>query len=434
MAVAFGALPAHAHSADESYVWLEIFDETIEGRVEYPLPDLVEILELPIESGDLTSEATVEQYSEEILDYTRAHFGLGMDGVSLALAYDEPTAFTAEETHFAVIPFRVEGSFDPMPRVFDVTYDGIVEERTDRSALLLIATDWRSGTFNNDVEHLVVFTQNSTTATVDLGEPSTAKALIGVIGLGVEHIQIGSDHILFILALLLPAVLVFIPSLGWRPTETFGSSLWRVIKIATAFTLAHTVTLTLGGLGYVSISPAIVEPIIAISIALAALHNLKPVFFNREWLIAFGFGLFHGFGFAGLLAGLGLDRSNRLVSLLGFNLGIELGQVAIIVLLFPALYLLRRTLVYLRFMQIGSGALIAVALGWFVDRVFGLDIGVDRVVEPVLAWPRPLWISLIFTLGAWAYYRAEKARERLIPVSGMELDSDEFSLSETAER
>lgn len=168
----------------------------------------------------------------------------------------------------------------------------------------------------------------------------------------------------------------------------------------------------------VEISPSIVEPIIAISIALAALHNIRPVLFNSEWMIAFGFGLFHGFGFAGLLGDLGLDRSNRLISLLGFNLGIELGQVAIILLLFPALFILRRVRSYVPLMNAASGVLMLAALGWFVDRVFGLDVGVDRVVDVLLAWPRPLWIVVLVTLVAIGYYKIEASAGRLVPLEG----------------
>jgi len=409
-------LRATAHTGQESYVWLQIFDETIEGRVEFPVSDLNEVLELDIPQEPAEAAVVVESNLALITGYVDTHFDLGLGAEGWSLAFEDFEILGEGTGLYVVIPFVVEGRFDPMPREFPVFYDGIIESKPDKSALLLVETDWRSGTFNNDADHLLVFEPGNTEQQVVLGDTSWVGVLVPVVGLGVEHIQIGSDHILFIVALLLPAVLVFSPGLGWRPAESFGSSLWRVVKIATSFTIAHTVTLTLGGLGVVTISPDIVEPVIAISIALAALHNLRPVFFNREWVIAFVFGLFHGFGFAGLLADLGLDRSNRLVSLLGFNLGIELGQVAIILLLFPALFVLRRTRVYLLLTQIGSIALTTVAVGWFVDRVFGFDVGVDRVVDPFLTWPRPLWVAGVTTVVALAYFYIERSRDRLLPL------------------
>jgi len=407
---------ATAHSGEESYVWLQIFDETIEGRVEFPISDLNEVLDLGIPEEPSEAAAVVESNLALITGYVDAHFDLGFGAEGWPLAFKDFEILGEGTGLYVVIPFVVEGRFDPMPREFAVFYDGIIEHNPERSALLLVETDWRSGTFNNDADHLLVFESGNTEQQVVLGDTSWIGVLLPVVGLGAEHIQIGSDHILFIIALLLPAVLVFSPGLGWKPAESFGSSLWRVVKIASSFTIAHTVTLTLGGLGIVTISPDIVEPVIAISIALAALHNLRPVFFNREWVIAFVFGLFHGFGFAGFLADLGLDRSNRLVSLLGFNLGIELGQVAIILLLFPALFVLRRTRVYLPLTRIGSIALTAVATGWFVDRVFGLDVGVDRVVDPFLRWPRPLWVAGLTTIVAVVYFYIERNRDRLVPL------------------
>lgn len=419
---------AIGHSGQEAYVYLEVYDDGTEGRVEYPVADLGDILGIEIPQDGDGAKAAVEANFDQIVAYSEDHLELGRNGSAWQIDYgDEFSILTPSGGTYVIVPFEIDEDFAEMPRTFEVEFDGIIESKPDKSALFIIATDWRSGTFKNEAEHLLVFTADETFHDVDLGDTDVVDAVVGVVGLGVEHIQIGSDHILFILALLLPAVLIFYPRLGWRPTETFGSGLWRVVKIATSFTIAHTITLTLGGLGVITISPDIVEPIIAISIALAALHNLRPVFFNKEWLLAFGFGLFHGFGFAGLLADLGLDRSNRVLSLLGFNIGIEIGQVAIILLLFPALFLLRRTLFYVTFMQVGSIALIAIALGWFVDRVFELDLGVDEIVNPVLAWPRALWLVAVFTVISWGVYEIEKRRGRLIPID-VPLEEEESSV------
>ncbi len=424
---AVGNSAAFAHSGEEAYVYLEIFDDTMEGRVEYPVSDLGDVLGIEIPQDEEGARQAVADNSDSILDYTGAHLALGPSGQPWDLIFSpEFEILPLSAGSYVIVRFDVDEAFVEVPRAFTVEFDGILEAKPDKSALFLIATDWRSGTFNNEAEHLLVLDANNSIQQVDLGDTSWSRAVFGVVGLGVEHIQIGSDHILFILALLLPSLLVFDAAHGWRPTESFGSGLWRIVKIATSFTVAHTITLSLGGLGVISISPKIVEPLIALSIALAALHNLRPVFRNREWALAFGFGLFHGFGFAGLLAELGLDRSNRVFSLLGFNLGIEIGQVAIIILLFPALFLLRRTHLYLGFLRVGSVALIVIALGWFIDRVAGLDLGVDRVVDPLLAWPRALIPVALFTLVCLAYYAYEKSGDRLIPL-GREVDAQDLA-------
>ena len=407
-------LSAQAHSGEESYVYLQIFDDTIEGEVHYPVVDLNEVLGLTLDPESPSFEDDVRESLADLNSYTVNNLSLELDGEVWPL---RPTGYHfVERDTYVSIDFEVDQTFDPMPRVFEVEYTAIVNDKPERSALLIIGTDWRSGTFNNEGEHLLVFSDGDTQKTVDLGDTSFFKGVLGTIGLGAEHIQIGFDHILFIIALVLPSVLVFTRPQGWVPTPTFGSGLWRVVKIATSFTIAHTITLTLGGLGFVELSPDLVEPMIAISIALAAWHNIRPLFFNKEWALAFAFGLFHGFGFAGLLADLGLDRSNRIMSLLGFNIGIELGQIAIILLVFPSLFLLRRTSTYVKQMVAGSVALIVISLGWFFERVFDLDLGVSWVVDRLLVWPRPLYLAALLGVYAVGYWYWEKSRNRLIPI------------------
>ena len=410
-------LSAMAHSGEESYVYFQVFDDGLEGRVEFPVQDLNEVLGLNIPQDEEAALAATAQNLELIQQYAADHLALGLDdALDWTLVFDGYSVVPAGNGTYSVVNFVVAEDFDQVPREFVTFYNGIIEAKPERAALLLIETDWQSGTFRNEANHLLRYTASNTTQTVSLDETSWFRGFAAVVGLGMEHIQIGTDHILFILALVLPAVLIWVRSRGWAPAPSFGSSLWRVVKIATSFTIAHTITLTLGGLGIVEFSPRLVESVIAISIALAAAHNLRPIAFNREWLIAFVFGLFHGFGFAGLLAELGLDRSNRIVSLLGFNIGIEIGQIAIILLLFPALFIMRRTRYYLGLMRIGSIALIAISLGWLLDRAFDIDIGVDQVLLRFFLWPRPLLIVGIGTLIAVGLYYYERSRDRLIPI------------------
>jgi hypothetical protein len=211
----------------------------------------------------------------------------------------------------------------------------------------------------------------------------------------------------------LPSVLIFTRGEGWRAEPSFAASLWRVTKIATMFTIAHSVTLSLGGLGFLSLPPRPVETFIALSIAAAAAHNFYPVFANKEWLLAFGFGLFHGLGFAGLLEELGLADNNRFWSLLGFNVGIELGQLVIIFLIFPVLFVLRRTKAYPWVFYGGSAALGIAALGWAIERGFDLPERVNPWVDPFFAWPRAFWVVVVLGIVAVVYQRWEASRGHL---------------------
>ena len=204
----------------------------------------------------------------------------------------------------------------------------------------------------------------------------------------------------------------------WSPVPTFRSGLLRGLKIGTAFTLAHSITLTLGGLEIVTLPSKLVETTIAISIVATAFHNLKPIFANREALIAFIFGIFHGFGFAGLLSDLGVGNGQRVLSLLGFNLGVEIGQAVIILLLFPALFLLRRTRIYVPALRIGSIVLAGVATIWALERIFETTLGIDNVLERFTRTPRVFVLIAIATLLAAGIRQVEAIRGTLAPIEG----------------
>lgn len=187
---------------------------------------------------------------------------------------------------------------------------------------------------------------------------------------GVHHLLIGIDHLLFLFVLLVPAV--------YRRKQQHlvavvkpRAALIEVFWIATSFTLAHSITLSLAALGIVSIPARLIESLIALSIAFAALNNLVPLLRVRAIYLAFVFGLIHGFGFANVLVDLPLATSERVLALLSFNIGIELGQLAFIVLVFPLALLLRHTQFYKSVIfYTGSMVSIVIALWWFVERAF----------------------------------------------------------------
>ena len=189
---------------------------------------------------------------------------------------------------------------------------------------------------------------------------------------GVWHIWIGYDHILFLLALLLPAVLLRREG-QWLPAPRLGGAVTEVVKVVTAFTLAHSITLSLAALGVVTLPSRLVESAIAASVVLAALNNLRGTIEGRRWVLAFGFGLIHGFGFASVLADLGLPQNALVLALVGFNVGVELGQLAIVAVFLPVAFWLRPTRFYrVGIMQGGSLLVAALAAWWLVQRLFDL--------------------------------------------------------------
>ena len=194
------------------------------------------------------------------------------------------------------------------------------------------------------------------------------------LGEGIWHIWNGFDHILFLLTLLLPAVLVYRKP-RWQSRDDLRPALTDVFKVVTAFTVAHSVTLALAVLDIVNLPSRVVESAIACSVLITALNNLRPVFPASRWLLAFAFGLVHGFGFASVLVDLGLPGNALAVSLLSFNLGVEIGQLAIVALVLPAAILMRRTALYQTWVFGGGSAAAAFIAGvWMAERIFDVNL------------------------------------------------------------
>jgi HupE / UreJ protein len=198
----------------------------------------------------------------------------------------------------------------------------------------------------------VVFTPDSQNAAL-INAP-LLQQITSFIGLGIEHIWTGYDHILFLISLLM-----------------LGGELPYLLKIVTAFSISHFFTLSLAALNIVSLPSRWVEIAIALSIAFIAAENLwrkEPV--KDRWRLTFAFGLIHGLGFSSVLKELDLPQSNLFTSLLSFGLGIELGQFAIVIGVFFLLSLLRKLPWDLAIRRIISGGVIAMSLIWFWERAF----------------------------------------------------------------
>jgi hypothetical protein len=172
----------------------------------------------------------------------------------------------------------------------------------------------------------------------------------------------------------LPAVLTYRDG-RWEAAEHFRPVFRDVVRVVTAFTVAHSITLSLATLGLVSLPSGPVEAAIAFSVLLAAINNVRPVVAEWRWLMAFAFGLLHGFGFAGVLADLGLPSDALLLALVGFNLGVEAGQLAIVAVFLPLAFMVRGTAAYNRGLMSGGSVLVGLlALTWMIERIFDVSI------------------------------------------------------------
>ena len=386
---------SEAHVANQSYVYFRILQDSIHGTIQVTTDDLNEALGLRLERGVTVEELASGGDLSRIRDYLRERFVVSSRYGAYPVTWtDEVETFAIRDGHVIAQDFILE-NVTTMPDTLNVRFDPIFDVDETHRTFALVEYNWLAGIHDNEAQISLRFGPGDPgPKALDLTDTSIWKGFWAMVVSGMYHIYIGLDHILFLVALLLPAVVYrrdehrapapANPAWAgsrWAPVARFKPAFFYVLKIVTFFTIAHTITLSLAALGIVELPGNIVEALIALSIALAAAHNLRPLFRNDGVIIAFVFGLFHGFGFASVLGEVGLRGEFMTWSLLGFNVGVELAQVLIICLLFPFLYLLRRTAAYRYLLIGGSVILIVVALYWFVERLFGINIPVYFIVD-----------------------------------------------------
>ena len=361
---------AQAHKPSDSYLNITVQDGQVSGRWDIALRDLDFAIGLDADGDGNITWGEVRARHQDIAAYAAARLTLSADGAPCPLQVGEQ-----------LVDEHTDGAYTVMPLRFacpaSITASGAVKALSVRYTLFADIDPQHRGLLNlssGATTRTAIFGPDAALQTFTLAESSRWQQLLDYAREGVWHIWVGYDHILFLLSLLLPAVGVWVGR-RWQPVASFGTSFGDVLRIVTAFTLAHSITLSLATLGLVTLPSRLVESSIAASVVLAALNNVWPVFHGRRWLVAFAFGLIHGFGFASVLVDLGLPQGALALALLGFNLGVEGGQLAIVAAFLVLAYPVRASRFYRRAVLGGGSLLIAaVASVWFVERAFDLKL------------------------------------------------------------
>lgn len=330
------ATPAAAHQQGISYTDVEI----AEGRARVDLVLSIHDVMADADGDGILTEREVEQRLPRLRRIYENAVVIEAGGAACPLTV-AGFGLTPQEG----VRFRLEGA---CPSAFPV-------KLTVRQAML-------SGQGGHNLakvrigervsEH--VFDPTTTEVVIDAASEGVGSTFRRFFVLGVEHIATGYDHVLFLLALLL-----------------VGGGFRSLVAIVTAFTVAHSLTLSLAVLDVVQLPARFVESVIALSIAWVALENMLIDRRQGRWRITFAFGLVHGFGFASILRDLHLPTQGLAVSLLAFNLGVEAGQLCIVVLAFPVVAWVQRSPHRRALITAASGVILVLALWWFVERAFG---------------------------------------------------------------
>ena len=360
---AWAAMPAMAHKASDSYLVLQVKGREVSGQWDVALRDVDFAIGLDASGdGDITW-GEVQARHADIAAWALGRLKLERGG---ACSLQAAELLVDNHTDGAYAVLRLTGSCPSDSPELVLSYRLLFDIDQLHRGLLRLEVD--------GVSHTSVLGPDSGVLNVKVGETSRLAQFGQYLVEGTFHIWIGLDHVLFLLSLLLPAVLVH-KSRRWTGVGSFRAALTEVLWVVTAFTVAHSITLSIAALQIVELPSRLVESAIAASVMLAAANNLWPMVERRRWLVAFGFGLIHGFGFASVLTELGLPKDALVLSLLGFNVGVEVGQLVIVACFLPVAYLLRNTSLYRRGVFVGGSILtLMVALVWLVERVFNLKL------------------------------------------------------------
>lgn len=383
----------YAHSMYQSAVLLDFVGREV--HVEMQLPS--ERMEAAF--GTSLTEQTLNRDRVPITDYIAKHFSaVTTDGRSFAVRAADRLALERIDgapyvvAHLMLLPPRGANNDG-----FDIKDDVLLDRIPSQVTLVSVRTDWSGSVFANDPQLVGILRGNSRSLTIDRTGENWFSGFSSVFHLGMQHIAEGTDHLLFLLTLLLPAPLLTLRR-SWSGFAGVRPSLVRILKVVTAFTVGHSITLALAALGLVHVPGRPIEVLIAVSIFVSAIHALRPIFPGREaWIAAF-FGLIHGLAFASTLGELGLGRWERLASILAFNLGIETMQLIVVVATMPSLLLLSRTWAY-SVVRIGGATFAAVvSLGWIAERLWDKHTSVDLVVNAIAH--QAVWLAALLFLGS----------------------------------
>lgn len=383
------ALPAAAHKESDAYVTLRSDPDNahvLRGQWDIALRDLNFAMGIDSNSDGAITWGEVKAHRQAIERYALARLAITGDGLECPLTATGQQIDNHTDGAYDVIRFKAVCDKD-IPNVLSLHYRLFADVDPYHRGIITVHAHGRTAG--------AVLGPGNQSARVNLRKPNRWRQFKSFVYDGMWHIWLGLDHMMFILSLLLPSVLIWrvtAKTNRWRPGAAGGEwlpvdRLWpafvEIVKVVSAFTVSHSVTLTLAVLGIVELPSRLVESGIALSIIVAALNNIYPIINRRVWLLAFGFGFIHGLGFASALSGLDLPAGAMAASLGGFNVGVEIGQEAVVLAFMPIAFLLRATRFYrLGVVRIGSAIIILISTCWLIERALDVSIPVFNAILP----------------------------------------------------
>jgi HupE / UreJ protein len=400
-----------AHPMPNTMVVLTIHDKYFSGEIFLPLGELQSAIGKGVNDK---SDRLVERLGDKIKIYLKEHIKpKTFDGKNWDLVLGEMRLMAAKSKITGDYKeLIVSFSMTPPPfydlRNFYFNYDAIVHQVITHKILVSIKQDWQQGilketdTFHQiGVIELDIPSGKVLPFQISLAQGSSWQGFKSMVSLGIAHIKEGTDHILFILTLLLPAMLLA-EKKRWTIFLGAKNSIFNLLKIVTAFTIGHSFTLLLGSANWLHLPSKQIENFIAITIFISAFHAYRPIYPKREVLLAGTFGLIHGLAFAETLTNLQLSTKQMVLSILGFNIGIELMQIFIILLTFPFLMLWSKNSSYTIFRIIGAVLVGISAIAWMAESIQNKGNYITQQIENVAE--KAIWLLFALTVLSVSSY------------------------------
>ncbi|MCA2977167.1 MAG: HupE/UreJ family protein [Myxococcaceae bacterium] len=361
VALALAGAPAQAHKGSDALWNLTAEGARLEGRLEVALADVELAVGLDADGDGAVTWGEVKAREGVVRPWLRRGLRVRQAEGPCTIELGDVFLTRHSDGVYGAWPFSARCPAEV--RALGLDYALLFDVDAQHRGLVQVAGagggQWRA--FSSARRHLEV----------ELATPPPLEQLRVAFAEGVRHLAIGVDHLCFLLALLLPSVLRR-QGAAWVPLPSLSGVLLEVTKVVSAFTAAHSVTLGLSAFGVLAPEARLVEVAIAASVLLAALNVVFPVVTEGRWVLAFGLGLLHGFGFVSALTDLGSGGGRLWLSLLGFNLGVEAGQLVAVALVVPLAFAVRHARWYARLALPAAGAaLVALATWWTVERLAG---------------------------------------------------------------
>jgi hypothetical protein len=392
---------AAAHPMPESRVWIDTTPAGLKLTLQLPLNRLEFAYGQPLADDP---DTVLARHREGLSRYLLQHVG----------ARSGDTAWQAQPPQFEVVGSDASAELEVVlelrapagadKRSPTLLYDAITHEVRTHRVQVFLRKDWEGGFVGEAPLPLGELHHGLASLPIPLEQARAGSSLLRLLQGGAMHIAQGTDHLLFLLMLVIVAPLS-VRAGSWDAVRPVRSAARQIAVVVTAFTLGHSLTLALGSTGVLSLPSQPVEVAVAVSIAFAAIHAFRPLFSAGEVMMALGFGLVHGFAFSASLLGAGLTPWQHAQALLAFNLGIEAMQLVLLMCVVPALLVLCRTgpALYAATRRLASAAAVVLAVLWVVQRLGVTSMDATPWLDDggrALAWiPGVLWLVAILSYG-----------------------------------